>query len=128
MLRIRLTLAATSALLGAGLTLAPSASASQGSAPVSADATAADARVAAAACSYSGGHPTLRSGDSGPAVAHMQCLLNEFWGYNLLEDGHFGMNTHVALSNFQVWCVPGNESGIVGATTWNSLHPDTSSC
>ncbi|WP_204000346.1 peptidoglycan-binding domain-containing protein [Micromonospora lutea] len=81
----------------------------------------------AASCSYNGGHPTIRFGSSGSAVAHAQCLLREFWGYRITVDGSFGMATSVAVRDFQVRCAPPVD-GIIGPATWNALHPDTSPC
>jgi hypothetical protein len=121
--RSRVALAVSAVALGISSAL---------TAPVSAQelATTAPATTGAsvlASCSYSGSHPTLRYGAKGSAVVHAQCLLN-YWGSNLIADGQFGMNTHLALTDFQVRCGASSEWGYIGAVTWRELHPDTSSC
>lgn len=122
--RSRVALAVSAFAFGISLALPVSASAQE---PAAATQATTSTSVLAP-CSYSGSHPTLRYGATGSAVAHAQCLLNEFWGYNLIADGHFGMNTHVALTNFQTRCGASSEWGYIGAATWRQLHPDTSSC
>lgn len=122
--RSRVALAVSAVALGISFALTAPVSAQE----LSATAPATTGASVLASCSYSGGHPTLRYGATGSAVAHEQCLLNEYWGYNLVADGHFGMNTHLALTDFQVGCGASSEWGYIGAVTWRELHPDTSSC
>lgn len=122
--RSRVALAISAVALGISFALTTPVSA-QG---LTATAPATTGASVLASCSYSGSHPTLRYGATGAAVAHAQCLLKEYWGYNILADGHFGMNTHLALTDFQVRCGAHSEWGYIGAVTWRALHPDTSSC
>lgn len=67
--------------------------------------------------------PTLKQGDSGPAVALLQRLLI-LYGYPSLVgavDGQFGKKTFDAVVQFQRDQNLTNKDGVVGATTWKQL-------
>lgn len=82
----------------------------------------------ASLCPYDGGHPTIRRGDTGNAVAHAQCLLHKVWGWGgLAIDGIFGANTEHAVRVSQSNCGLVVD-GIVGPNTWAALHPDQYPC
>ncbi|WP_298461291.1 peptidoglycan-binding protein [uncultured Cellulomonas sp.] len=74
-------------------------------------------------CNYSDEHPAISYGSTQhAAVAHAQCLLRNYHGYNIAVDGIFGNGTRNAVINFQ----SSNglyADGIIGQLTWNALHP-----
>ena len=69
-----------------------------------------------------GSHPTLKSGSTGEAVLHAHCLLNTF-GFEIAEDGVFGLQTRGAVQTVQA----DNNlviDGVIGRCTWYALHRD----
>ncbi|GHE82059.1 hypothetical protein GCM10018785_57670 [Streptomyces longispororuber] len=74
-------------------------------------------------CMYLGGHPTLKLGDSGEAVRHLQCVLNEVYRYQTVPmTGSFEVITEAAVKHLQQQLsLPG--TGVVDAATWTALHP-----
>jgi hypothetical protein len=73
-------------------------------------------------CPYSGPHNNLPGG--GAAIAHLQCLLRNVWGYDVAIDGNLGPDTRSTVRDHQIDCaVP--PDGVVGPNTWLLLHPDT---
>lgn len=70
----------------------------------------------------SGDRPTLSVGSSGPWVANLQNVLNEF-GYDLVADGDFGGATNAAVIEYQR--SRGLEAdGVVGPMTWGQIDAD----
>lgn len=65
-------------------------------------------------------NPTLVYQDTGAAVLLLQTRLND-WGFNLVVDGDFGLNTLNAVDEFQLDHGL-TEDGIVGPITWVSLN------
>lgn len=112
----RLAAATASAVLAAGgMVVATTSPAQAGTAP-------GDVSIAAP-CGYNGGHPTLSTGSTGPAVSHAQCLLR-MWGWtNVAQDGDFGPITRDAVMAAQDACGIAVD-GVVGPNTWRCLHPD----
>lgn len=64
-------------------------------------------------------HPTLRLGDTGPAVEDLQQQLSAYVS-PLSVDGVFGAQTHHAVHAFQ-YSMFLTEDGVVGPATWASL-------
>lgn len=67
--------------------------------------------------------PTLKQGDSGPAVALLQRLL-VLYGYPSLVgavDGQFAKKTFDAVVQFQRDQNLTSKDGVVGAITWKQL-------
>lgn len=64
-------------------------------------------------------HPTIRQGDTGPAVRDLQHALTRH-GYNLAADGVYGVRTRIVVWNFQVVCHL-HADGITGPATWKAL-------
>lgn len=93
-------------------------------APAIASPAPAPGAAAASACPYSGSHPTLSYGSTGPAVKHAQCLLNYYGVVVIAQDGIFGDDTWNAVLWAQGACGLARD-GIIGPNTWNCLHPDT---
>ncbi|MFF0163747.1 peptidoglycan-binding protein [Streptomyces sp. NPDC005263] len=102
-------------VLSVGSIAAAPATASPAAAPVGA--------AAASACPYSGPHPTLSYGSTGPAVKHAQCLINYYGVWVIAEDGIFGDDTYNAVLWAQRAC-GSTPDGIIGPKTWDCLHPD----
>jgi peptidoglycan hydrolase-like protein with peptidoglycan-binding domain len=69
-------------------------------------------------------HLPISPGDSGEAVAHAQCLLNEHWGYQLAVDGEYGPETRAAVEAVQRK-YDLTADGIVNPCTWYAIHDDT---
>lgn len=65
-------------------------------------------------------HPTLRQGDTGPAVVQLQQRLNAHDHPGLKEDGDFGPLTDKAVRRFQQQHYL-TVDGIVGPKTWAKL-------
>ncbi|MFH8793738.1 peptidoglycan-binding protein [Streptomyces sp. NPDC017941] len=74
-------------------------------------------------CMYLGGHPTLKKGDTGEAVRHLQCVLNEVYRYQTVPvNGSFEVITEASVKHLQQqFGLPG--TGVVDAATWTALHP-----
>jgi peptidoglycan hydrolase-like protein with peptidoglycan-binding domain len=67
--------------------------------------------------------PTLKQGDTGPAVALLQRLL-VIYGYPTIVgavDGSFGPKTYNAVVQFQRDQNLTKKDGVVGSETWNQL-------
>ncbi|GGO46144.1 peptidoglycan-binding domain-containing protein [Streptomyces lasiicapitis] len=105
-------------LLGAAvLAAAPTASYAHATAPSAAATT--EWRL----CMYLGGHPTLKAGDSGEPVRHLQCVLNEVYRYQTVPvTGAFETITEASVKHLQQqFGLPA--TGVVDAATWTALHP-----
>ncbi|KUF18763.1 peptidoglycan-binding domain-containing protein [Streptomyces silvensis] len=74
-------------------------------------------------CMYLGGHPTLKKGDTGEAVRHLQCILNEVYRYQTVPvNGSFEVITEASVKHLQQqFSLP--DTGVVDAATWTALHP-----
>lgn len=74
-------------------------------------------------CLYLGGHPTLKKGDTGEAVRHLQCVLHEVYRYQTVPvNGSFEVITEASVKHLQKqFSLP--ETGVVDAATWTALHP-----
>jgi peptidoglycan hydrolase-like protein with peptidoglycan-binding domain len=72
---------------------------------------------------YDGPHPELARGETGEAVLHAQCLLNQF-GFDIAEDGIFGRQTAGALTPVQRDSNLKDVDGIIGRCTWAALHQE----
>lgn len=106
------------ALLGAAvLAAAPTAAHAHSTAP------SAKATTEWRLCMYLGGHPTLKAGDSGEPVRHLQCVLNEVYRYQTVPvTGSFEVITEASVKHLQQqFGLP--STGVVDATTWTALHP-----
>ena len=69
-------------------------------------------------------HPTLKRGDTGPAVITLQTLLEDATGIPLKTDGIFGPATEAAVRVFQA--AHGLKTDcIVGPATWSALEAVT---
>ncbi|WP_030567737.1 peptidoglycan-binding domain-containing protein [Streptomyces aureocirculatus] len=96
-------------------------------APTASSANATDRSAAATTewrlCMYLGGHPTLKKGDTGEAVRHLQCVLNEVYRYQTVPvNGSFEVITEASVKHLQQqFSLPG--TGVVDAATWTALHP-----
>jgi zinc D-Ala-D-Ala carboxypeptidase len=66
-------------------------------------------------------HPPIRPGDSGPVVAHAQCLLKYHWNQNIVVNGIFDQSTRLAVRNVHVLCGEIYD-GIFGPRVWKLLH------
>lgn len=67
--------------------------------------------------------PTLKQGDTGPAVALLQRLL-VIYGYPTIVgavDGSFGPKTYNAVVQFQRDQNLEKKDGVVASVTWNQL-------
>ncbi|XER13610.1 hypothetical protein SATMO3_38610 [Sporomusa aerivorans] len=64
---------------------------------------------------------TLRQGDVNEAVYALQNELKKYGFYQYDVDGKFGLNTRLAVVQFQQ-AVGIEEDGIVGASTWQALR------
>ncbi|WP_221351201.1 peptidoglycan-binding domain-containing protein [Streptomyces beigongshangae] len=74
-------------------------------------------------CAYTGGHPELGEGHANDAVGHLQCVLNQVYGYtSVVADKIFGSTTRAAVVDFQQ-SVGLTADGFVGPRTWAALHP-----
>ncbi|MFE9022686.1 peptidoglycan-binding protein [Streptomyces sp. NPDC007808] len=74
-------------------------------------------------CPYSGTHPELGQGHANDAVGHLQCVLNQVYGYTSVSiDKIFGPATRAAVVDFQQ-SVGLTADGFVGPRTWAALHP-----
>lgn len=71
-------------------------------------------------CGDPAGHPLLKRGARGPAVNHLQYLLQRT-GSTISGDGDFGPATESAVRNFQTWAKLTSD-GVVGPQTWGTLH------
>jgi len=73
---------------------------------------------------YQQASPTLRQGDTGPAVAWLQKALRgdyvviEFTPYTGLIDGIFGPLTQTAVIALQKWAGAASPEGVVSDDTW----------
>ncbi|WP_439676783.1 peptidoglycan-binding domain-containing protein [Embleya sp. MST-111070] len=113
------------ALAGVTVTASSASATSAATAPgISSPALASVAVLAESPCPYSSGHPNLYYTDTGSAVRHAQCLIN-LYGYGIAEDGIYGASTRTAVKSLQSRCGI-TVDGMVGANTWNCLHPDKS--
>jgi hypothetical protein len=122
MLRRVLLAAALTAVLATGGNLGTAAQA----VPRNESPTASTAYVESPECLYQGPHSVVGRGTTGPVVAHLQCLLNRIWGYDVPIDGIAGPATGRAVISHQADChIP--VDGIVGLQTWIVLHPATAS-
>lgn len=94
----------------------------QGAAPALADTPARASNTEPAECPWSGSsHPTgFRIGDSGPGVAHLQCLLFRR-GYSVPDHGVYDARTHQAVLEFCRAEGIGYD-GILGPRFWTALH------
>jgi peptidoglycan hydrolase-like protein with peptidoglycan-binding domain len=63
---------------------------------------------------------TIVKGQKSGCVTELQNLLNKR-GYDLVADGDFGTNTHIAVLSFQVAAALDND-GLVGTNTKNALY------
>ncbi|WP_369233760.1 peptidoglycan-binding protein [Streptomyces sp. R21] len=121
--RKRIALAVTTVALGAGLSLAPAASA--------APAHSAQTARASASCGYYSGTAVTKTGQTGSAakarIKEVQCLININTSYLPLldEDGSFGNNTYNAVYTVQKHAFPNDSSQWdhqVGPKTWAKLR------
>jgi hypothetical protein len=119
----RKTLAGTVAVLalafGAAATSpAHAAGTSSGEAPGPA------AEQAAGPCNYSTATPTLRRGDTGPAVKQAQCyLLHTLIIDDIIEvSGTFDPKTELRVSQFQQRCADLPSTGVVNGATWDAME------
>jgi peptidoglycan hydrolase-like protein with peptidoglycan-binding domain len=71
-------------------------------------------------CNDSISRPNLHLGSSGPAVAQLQCYLNNAIDAGIDEDGSFGRVTQNTVRDFQQ-CADITVDGLVGAQTWSFL-------
>ncbi|MEU3341578.1 peptidoglycan-binding domain-containing protein [Streptomyces sp. NPDC002144] len=71
-------------------------------------------------CNDSISRPLLHLGSSGPAVAQLQCYLNNAIDAGIDEDGSFGRVTLSTVMDFQQ-CAGITVDGRVGAQTWSFL-------
>jgi peptidoglycan hydrolase-like protein with peptidoglycan-binding domain len=75
--------------------------------------------------------PTVYPGDEGPAVAQVQCLINQYSAYPtwVTEDGDYGTATGRAIMWVQT-CngTTGGADGIVGSSTWYRLYTPKAAC
>lgn len=71
-------------------------------------------------CGDPSGHPLLKRGAVGPAVNHLQYLLQRT-GSKIAGDGEFGPATESALRNFQTWAKITSD-GVCGNQTWSTVH------
>lgn len=64
---------------------------------------------------------TLRYGDRGWRVVHLQCLLRSMGYPTVAIDGVFGPNTRRAVVDFQYYIANLDPDGVVGPLTWRAL-------
>ncbi|WP_181468187.1 peptidoglycan-binding protein [Streptomyces sp. Amel2xB2] len=113
---------ALSALALTGATAGTAAAAPTGAANGSA------VRPVADPCHHSSARPTLRQGDTGPAVKQAQCyLLHTLIIDDIIEvDGDFDAETALRVRQFQS-CTGLPANGVVGAETWSVFEEYVSS-
>ncbi|WP_200301046.1 peptidoglycan-binding domain-containing protein [Streptomyces adelaidensis] len=118
--RRRIALAFTTAVVGAGLAVAPTASA----APAQ---SAQNVQAAAFSCGYYSGTALTKANQTGAAAAarikEVQCLINYNTSYPtwLNEDGDFGTATYNAVRSVQSHAGI-SVDGQVGSVTWGKLR------
>lgn len=64
---------------------------------------------------------TLRYGDRGWRVVHLQCVLRSMGYPTVAIDGVFGPNTRRAVVDFQYYIANLDPDGVVGPLTWRAL-------
>lgn len=79
-------------------------------------------------CNHSAARPTLRQGDTGPAVKQAQCyLLHTLIIDDIIEvDGDFDAETAMRVRQFQS-CAGLPVNGVVGSGTWSVFEQYVSS-
>ncbi|MFD7426234.1 peptidoglycan-binding protein [Streptomyces sp. NPDC059818] len=118
--RRQIALAFATAVIGAGLAVAPTASA----APT---ASVQGVHAAAYSCGYYSGTALTKSGQTGTAakarIKEVQCLINLNTSYPtwLDVDGQFGAATYKAVKSVQSHAKVSSD-GEVGSVTWGKLR------